>query len=36
LRVGAPVSMTLVPEPSVAVTLIGGAATLLGLRRRKR
>ena len=32
---GAPVSLQVIPEPSVAVTLLGGVATLLGLRRRK-
>ena len=32
---GAPVQLIAVPEPGVAVTLLGGVATLLGLRRRK-
>lgn len=35
LTVGNPINFTIIPEPSVAVTLLGGVATLLGLRRRK-
>jgi hypothetical protein len=35
LAVAAPVILQVIPEPSVAVTLLGGVATLLGLRRRK-
>jgi hypothetical protein len=33
--VGSAINFTVIPEPSVAVTLLGGVATLLGLRRRK-
>jgi hypothetical protein len=32
---GNSVSLTVVPEPGAAMTLIGGAAMLLGLRRRR-